>query len=143
MIVVTIIVVITILIINISIVLFRLFGLLFPSVWSSIDAIVLRCFTYRYPLPPHTCQSQSLVLGTSGLVTSPFLILLLLQQLFGVVNHGLVIMRVKATEEVSLSVRVSMLCVDISTNRYGSTAVLCIYSLSGRVASPHFIHDSR
>ena len=32
----------------------RLFDLLFPSVRSSIDAIVLRCFTYRFPLPLHT-----------------------------------------------------------------------------------------
>ena len=42
-------------------VLFRLFSLLFPSVRSSIDAIVLRCFTYHFPLPLHAYMPVTVI----------------------------------------------------------------------------------
>jgi hypothetical protein len=83
--------------------------------------LVLSCFTYHFPLPLHTCQSQSL--GTSDLVTPSFSNS---TTTVGVMKHGLVIMRVKATED-SLSVRVSM-CVD-TTNRWVDSSALYLQSL--------------
>ncbi len=94
---------------------------LFPSVWSSIEELVLRCFIYHFPLPLHTFQSQSL--GRSGLVTPSFSTS---TTTVGVMKHGLVIMRVKATED-SLSVKVSM-CVH-TTNRWVDSIALYLQSL--------------
>jgi hypothetical protein len=86
-----------------------------------ISIIPISAVIYHFPLPLHTYQSQSL--GTSGLVTPSFSTS---TTTVGAMKHGLVIMRVKATED-SLSVRVSM-CVD-TTNGWVDSSALYLQSL--------------
>jgi hypothetical protein len=71
----------------------------------------------HFPLPLHTYQSQSL--GTSGLVTPSFSTSTTTD---GVMKHGLVIMRVTATE---MMIDVELEMIDVEFN----TLVMCCSSM--------------